>query len=172
MTQQSLPLLTAPTAAAELSPCGTYRYTLRRRWVEGRRALWVMLNPSTADARADDPTIRRCIAFSRREGCGELAVLNLFALRATDPAELLVHPDPTVPHNDHWFELLGREAWDEGDLIIVAWGAHRAVGSDSGVWVARRLGRPLWCLGTTKDGAPRHPLYVRRDQPLVEWRAA
>jgi hypothetical protein len=105
---------------ADLSPCGTYRYLLGRRVGEGdRTALFMMLNPSTADATEDDPTIRRCTGFARREGCGVLEVVNLFAYRATDPAELRTAPDPVGPANDHHIKAaLGRVA-----LVVVAWGA-------------------------------------------------
>jgi hypothetical protein len=88
------------TATAVLSDCGTYRYRLGRRWAEGPVDVWIMLNPSTADATVDDRTIRRCMEFSRRWGAGALVVGNLFALRATDPAELVRHPDPIGPDND------------------------------------------------------------------------
>src|SRR5262249_14212908 len=88
--------------AAVISDCGRYRYSLTRRWGDAAepRALFVMLNPSTADAEQDDPTIRRCIGFAKAWGMGSLEVVNLYALRATDPAALLSAPDPIGPKND------------------------------------------------------------------------
>ena len=77
-----------------------YRYLLTRRWGTVPAMVWIMLNPSTADAFAEDPTIRRCLIFAHREGCGGLTVVNLFALRSTDPKALTRHPDPVGPAND------------------------------------------------------------------------
>lgn len=156
---------------------GPYRYWLERDWWErdiekGAIDLltFVMLNPSTADGEIDDPTVRRCIGFARREGAHLLHVLNLYALRATDPSELLSHPDPVGIGNDALLVDAARHRCRF--KTVVAWGAHKmataervAVLTDS----ALSAGTTLWCLGTTKSGAPRHPLYVRADQPLVEW---
>lgn len=155
--------LFAPAPTATFSPCRRYRYTLTRSIGAGtRRALFVMLNPSTADEAQDDPTIRRCIAFARREGCGSLEVANLFAWRATDPVELRTAPDPVGPDNDrHIVEAAGRAS-----LIVCAWGVHGCLlGRERAV---RQLlaGRALHALGFTKEGAPRHPLYVKSDAPL------
>jgi hypothetical protein len=133
-----------------------------------------MLNPSTADADQDDPTIRRCVGFSKTWGFGHLAVVNLWALRATDPSELLMHAEPSGPHNWAYIESeVGRAA-----LIVAAWGAH-AVKVPGGLFrgqtleaVARRLDRPVVCLGLTKKGHPRHPLYVRSDQSPTPYQVA
>jgi hypothetical protein len=103
-----------------MSPCGLYRYELWRYWAPGRLVAWIMLNPSTADATADDPTLRRCIDFSKAWGCGGLMVVNLFGLRATDPQELRRAEDPVGPMNDHF--LWGRCM--EADLVVAAWGGH------------------------------------------------
>ena len=148
----------------------THRYLLYRRWGYGPDMTWIMLNPSTADAFADDPTIRRCISFTRREGCGSLRVVNLFALRATDPRELRKHPDPVGPSNDQTIDV---EA-SRGTFIAAAWGAD-ATAIERGREVGRRLiaaGLSLACLGVTSAGHPRHPLYVRSDAPLIPWEAA
>jgi hypothetical protein len=147
--------------AAEVSSCGRYRYWLRRTWASGgngRVVCFVMLNPSTADAAVDDPTIRRCMGFARAWGYSVLTVLNLFALRATDPAELRTAVDPVGP-----FGNVHLGAGKLADLVIAAWGANVPFGRDR---TAVRLltGKPLFCLGTTKAGHPRHPLYVRADQ--------
>jgi hypothetical protein len=131
-------------------------------------ALFVMLNPSTADAQLDDPTIRRCRGFSKLWDCNGLAVANLYALRSTNPTALWTHPDPVGPDNDDYLRKFARECGD----VVCAWGANAK--PDRVARVASILadaGARLWCLGTTKDGAPRHPLYVRADQPLIEWRA-
>jgi len=156
-------------AGAVLSPCGTYRYTLDRVWDASLpTALFVMLNPSTADANVDDPTIRRCRTFATREGCGALTAVNLFALRSTNPDALTEHPDPVGPDNDlHTALALDRQP----AVVIAAWGAH-PFARPRAAQVARLLavhGGRLDSLGTTKQGAPRHPLYVHRDQPLVPW---
>lgn len=143
------------TPRAVLSTCGTYRYRLTRSWSsDPRRVLWVMLNPSTADATLDDPTIRRCVAFSRAWGYGGLEVVNLFALRTAYPAELASHADPVGPLNDRHLA----EAAGEADLTVAAWGAHAAAGRRARA-VLPLLDSPV-CLGRTKAGAPRHPLYV------------
>jgi hypothetical protein len=108
---------------ADLSPCGTYRYLLGRRVGDGQRAaLFVMLNPSTADASDDDPTIRRCRRFARREGCGLLEVVNLFAYRATDPVALRLAEDPVGPANDHFIS----KAVERAALVVVAWASSTA----------------------------------------------
>ncbi len=145
----------------------TYRYALERRWSETAPAVFVMLNPSAADAFADDPTIRRCTAFARREGCGGLVVVNLYALRATDPRALYKHAEPVGPEND---DIL-YEAQFQGGPVIAAWGVHGALNS-RGVIVAELLLRAsdLMCLGLTKGGHPRHPLFVPADKPLALWK--
>ena len=152
--------------SAEISPCGQYRWWLRRSWGgrddPAKVCCFIMLNPSTADAEIDDQTIRRCIAFAKREGCTTLSVRNLFALRSTDPDALRRATDPVGPSNDS--EL---RAALTADLVIAAWGSKVPVaGRDR--WVMRHIlgGAKLWCLGTTKDGYPRHPLYVKGDKAL------
>jgi hypothetical protein len=143
-----------------------YRYRLSRRWRPGERVVaWVMLNPSTADGWRDDPTIRRCIALSRAHGFDALVVVNLFALRATDPRVLRVAADPVGAGNER---AIAR-AVAGASAVVVAWGVHGALygrGGAIAAWLAAR-GVPVTCLGRTKDGSPRHPLYVRRDARLV-----
>jgi hypothetical protein len=106
---------------AVISECGTYRYLLRRTWdAKLPRALIVMLNPSTADAEIDDATIRSCIRLCKALGYGSFEVVNLFALRATDPDELAKAADPVGPGNDSSIErAIGR-----CDIAVCAWGAH------------------------------------------------
>ena len=147
---------------AVFSPDRRYRYLLRRRVGESnRRALFVMLNPSAANERDDDPTIRRCIGFARDWGYGVLEVANLFALVSTKPEALARAQDPIGPRNDATI----RAAMKRADIIILAWGNHglrlpdRAARVES---LARKAGHPHH-LGITKMGAPRHPLYLPRD---------
>jgi hypothetical protein len=155
------------SSSAVISPCGRYRYRLDRRWSDGPAMGFIMLNPSTADADKDDPTIRRCIGFAKREGCGALIVVNLYALRATKPAELWA----TRPDQRHGprssIEYDGAIRQVDGPLIA-AWGAEVVRNDPEMDEMARWYhGRRLLCLGKTKDGHPRHPLYVRSDAPLV-----
>lgn len=157
---------------ATISACGRYRYELSRRWdmPPTKPAVFVMLNPSTADADVDDPTIRRCIGFAQRESVSGLVVVNLFAWRATDPDELLQVPEPVGPGNSAYV----RSALDNAGLVVVACGAlHRRLASRHPLtWIvdiAAAADVRLMCLGTTRAGWPRHPLYVRRDAKLVPW---
>lgn len=150
------------SASATFSPDRTYRYALTRTWSTGQPpAVFIMLNPSTADAFIQDPTIRRCVGFARLWGCGGLLVCNLFALRSTDPNGLYTHTDPVGADNNA--VIADRlTSTDPSSPIIAAWGAH-------GVYLDRDRevtaliqdsNRPLLCLGETKAGQPRHPLYV------------
>lgn len=157
---------------ATISPCGLYRYELWRDTsgfeCEGLMA-FVMLNPSTADASKDDPTIRRCMDFARRHNCDLMAVVNLFAYRATDPSKLATAADPVGPENNkHLRDVLAR-----ADVVVAAWGAHKMVSQAAErVALVRRLaGRRLRCLGTTRAGHPRHPLYLPAVAPLTPWPA-
>lgn len=146
------------TRSAEISPCGTYRYALRRTWNPARPAvLFVMLNPSTADAEHDDRTIGRCVGFARAWGYGGLLVGNLFAYRATRPRDLRAVAEPVGPENDQWLEVLAREA----GAVVAAWGNDgRLRARDAHVLQLLDAARCL-CLKRTKAGAPWHPLYVQ-----------
>jgi hypothetical protein len=150
-----------PEPGAVLSTCGTYRYVLTRRVGPGpRAATFVLLNPSTADATRDDPTIRRCAGFARRWGCGRVVVLNLFAFRATDPAELKRAADPVGPENRDWFARV-LPAGGDGP-VVCGWGVHGGHRGQDAValdWLAD-LGVRLLALGRTAAGHPRHPLYL------------
>ena len=139
---------------AKLSSCRHYRYALWRRWANGPQVLFVMLNPSTADETADDPTIRRCMGFARSWGFGSIAVGNLFALRTPSPALLRKSACPVGRGNDTWLRKLQGSA----SLVLAAWGNHGSyLGRD--LCVRGLLAQPHM-LGLTKVGAPRHPLYV------------
>ena len=118
-----------------------------------------MLNPSTADAMVDDPTIRRVIGFAKDWGYGSALVGNLFAYRATDPKELKQRYDAVGEENDYYLSLLARLS----DKIIVAWGSMKYAKVRARAVVHLLRDRQLQCLGKTKDGSPRHPLYVKKD---------
>jgi hypothetical protein len=151
--------------SATFSPCGGYRYDLVRRWGHGPSVCWVMLNPSTATETTNDPTIRRCIDFSKRWGAGGLVVVNLYALRSTDPRGLLGGPEPTNATNA---ETIRRHIAAAG-VVVAAWGATwDTLGLPRchvEMWAAD-FGKEVWCLGKTKGGHPRHPLYVPRAKAL------
>lgn len=156
-------------SSAIISPCGKYRYVLRRsipsviRW--HRPALFIMLNPSVADATVNDPTIRRCMRFAERWGMTQLTVVNLFAFRATDPSELKFAEDPVGPENDKYIE---EEIQKHSiGIIVAAWGAH-PFPEERAEEIIKKFG-PFQCLGTTKAGRPKHPLYIKSEQPLVEY---
>ena len=110
--------------AAVISKCGAYRYSLTRKWSDAPLLSFVMLNPSTADAKEDDPTIRRCIGFARREGAGGLIVANLYALRSPSPEALWSARDPIGPENLQTLAGLAAQAVDQSFPIVCAWGAH------------------------------------------------
>ncbi len=154
--------------AATLSADRIYRYTLTREvdmFGNGEAAMFLMLNPSTADETEDDPTIRRCIGFARRWGYSTLHVANLFAFRATSPADLKMASDPIGPDNDrHLVELAERSG-----VRVAAWGVHGELMGRSSA-VKRLVGRfGLKALGFTKDGHPRHPLYVPKGAELLDY---
>ena len=148
---------------------GPYRYHLWRTWCEsGTRLLAIGLNPSTADATTDDPTLRRLVGFARDWGHGGLDLCNLFALRATDPRELRTTDDPVGDYNDASIVTAAAGA----ERILLCWGAFEPkLGRDTEVveLLRARLGRDLVCLGRTKAGHPRHPLYVRHATRPTPW---
>jgi len=151
---------------AVISACGTYRYLLQRFWDARLESLnFVMLNPSTADASLDDPSIRRCLGFARTLGYGSLEVTNLFGLRSTDPRALRGHADPIGPENDEQIVSSAKVC----HLTICAWGA---LGSYLGranhvLGLLRKAGIAPHALAVTQDGQPKHPLYLKGDlQPV------
>ncbi len=154
---------------AVISPCGRYRYLLRRSWNHDRmRALFIMLNPSTADADVDDATIRSCARLCRSWGHGSFEVINLFGWRATDPRELEKADDPVGPRNDQ----IAEGAMGRCDVTICAWGAHQIAKERAHTMRALILSnRPVaFCLGMTKSGAPKHPLYIKTGTLLMAYR--
>ena len=154
--------------SAQMDDAKKYRYRLGRCWDPSKDAvLFVMLNPSTADATTDDRTITRCIDFASRWGYGSLEVGNLFALRSTDPTKLTLNPDPIGPKNDAALRSMrGRHA-----MIVVAWGNAAAKFPKREREVLAMLG-PVYCLGLTKRGYPLHPLYVSKNSALLPFNPA
>lgn len=151
---------------AFITPDGLYRYVLTRDWSDGaplKTVVFIGLNPSTADAELDDPTIRRCVGFARAWGYNRLLMVNLFAFRATDPADMKRAADPEGEFNAPTVGGASHAA----DLTVVAWGTHGAF-RDQGRRYLTGLKNP-YHLGLTKDGFPKHPLYLRGDvvpQPM------
>lgn len=151
-----------------LSPCRIYRYTLWRDWTDlltpaTGYAMFIGLNPSTADETNDDPTIRRCVAFAKAWGYDSLCMTNLFAYRATDPADMMRAAEPVGPENDR----LLREMAASAGVVVAAWGTlgvYRNRASD-----VRRMLPHLSCLRLTKDGHPGHPLYLPQTLRPVSW---
>ncbi|NNE82059.1 MAG: DUF1643 domain-containing protein [Silicimonas sp.] len=144
---------------AVYSPCDRYRYSLTRVWdTEGRRLLYIMLNPSKATELANDPTIERCERRARKLGYGGFRACNLFALRETDPGRLKKADRPEGP--DNMAQLQEAVVWT--DDILCAWGVHGAHRSHSGAVLKaiNTRAKPFLTLGLTKDGHPRHPLYI------------
>lgn len=163
---------------AKVSTDELYRYSLVRRWSFGQLgndgrppAQFIMLNPSTADAEVDDPTIRRCVGFARALDAGGIVVVNLYAYRATEPANLWRAADPVGPDTDTYLREVARRAVLCGAPLIAAWGAHARQDRVDAVLALldHHEALPhLTALGVTKDGAPRHPLYLpatARPQP-------
>lgn len=148
---------------AIISDCEHFRYVLSREWIPGRPMInWIMLNPSTADARKDDATVRRCLWFSRAWGYGSMQVTNLFAFRATDPGDLREEPDPVGPRNDAILLATARIA----KTIVLGWGIHGEF-RDRGAEVCQLLKDfPVKCMGVTRGGQPLHPLYLKSDTML------
>ena len=160
---------------AVMSDDRRYRYLLKRdldTLLGGGRQVcaFVMLNPSTADAMQDDPTIRRCIGFARRWECATLYVVNLSPLRATNPRELLragPEPDEVQAENRYWL----RYAADRADIIVAAWGNHGGAADRARMVLAdfKTRGIRIFALGWNKTGHPMHPLYVAADTRPVVW---
>lgn len=156
------------TSEATYSHCEAYRYTLTRVWDDtAPRCLFIMLNPSTATEIANDPTIERCERRARALGYGAMRIVNIFAFRATDPSDLKRADDPVG--TDNLQALADGATW--ADDVLCAWGAHGAH-LNQGRATARGLAATctkLRTLGLTKDGHPRHPLYVSYARAPTQW---
>lgn len=152
---------------AEFSPCRTHRYVLWRRWgdVKSENLMMVIgLNPSTADETEDDPTIRRCIRFAKDWGYDGLIMMNAYGFRATDPRDMQAASDPIGPGNDEAFMRYRSQV----SMIIAAWGVHCSLEREA--QVCKNIDRQIHCLGKTKHGRPKHPLYIRADvKPELFW---
>lgn len=158
----TMPMLPPIMGTAVFSDDGRYRYALTRRWGDGAAMVWIMLNPSTADADENDPTIKRCIGFAQRWGYDALTVVNVFAFCTSSPAVLLRASEEGVdivgPANDAAI----RELTEGAPLIVAAWGEKGAyLGRDRAV-VQLLEGRALMALALTGNGSPGHPLYLLR----------
>lgn len=154
---------------AILDQTGVFRYSLWREWSDrSAKVGFVMLNPSRADALVDDPTIRRCIGFAQTWGFGGLQVVNLFAYRTAHPRELRQIKNPIGADNDYYLAFMEQQV----DRIILAWG-NGGILHDRDQAVLQLLGKqkPVYCLGTTQTGQPKHPLYVRSDTQLMPFQA-
>lgn len=154
-------------SVAVYSPCERYRYALTRIWGNGPRVLFVMLNPSTATEVQNDPTVERCERRARALGYGGFRVCNIFAWRDTDPRAMRAAADPVGPANDA--AIRDGALWS--DAIVCAWGTHGAH-LDRGRQVEtllRATGRTLTHLGLSKDGHPKHPLYIAYSQQPETW---
>lgn len=139
---------------------GDYRYRLTRVWDASLPTItFVLLNPSTADAVDLDPTLRRCVTFSKRDGFGSMTILNLYAYRTSSPTVMLAASDPIGPENDRMLS-------EATGTVVAGWGTNA---NPARVAHALTLLPPLKALKITKHGHPQHPLYVKGDSPLVDW---
>jgi hypothetical protein len=155
-------------STAVYSDCEKYRYSLTRVWEpEGRKAAFIMLNPSTATEVQNDPTVERCERRARALGFGAFNVTNIFAWRDTDPRKMRKAADPVGPANDQAI----REACDWADQIVAAWGTHGAhLNRGASVEaLLRATGLPVYHLGLSKGGHPKHPLYIAYAQQPELW---
>ena len=150
---------------ATISECGRYRYNLWRRLSgDPRRVLWILINPSVADAVDDDPTLRRLVGYSREWGFGRLEVVNLYAGIETKPVDLWKMADPVGPENDRRIV----DAASAADLVVCGWGANAKANRIADV-VGLLRGVRLHALRTTQAGQPWHPLYLRADLVPAPW---
>lgn len=157
-------------AGACFDPTRAYRYSLWRRWQpDAPRLVFIMLNPSTADATTNDATIRRCLQFAQTWHYGSLEVVNLFAFRTSDPQVLRSIADPVGNKCDRFIQT----AVEQADRVILAWGNAGKLQSRDQV-VLQQLQMNDWsttdrlaCLGRTQFGQPRHPLYLKKDVQVM-----
>lgn len=144
-----------------------YRYVLWRTWdalgMNDKRVMFICLNPSTADEKEDDPTVRRCIGFAKSWGYGGLYMCNLFAFRATEPIEMMKAEDPIGPDNDSWLDDITRET----SLIVAGWGEYGTF-LDRGKEVLQFI-HNVHYLKLNKSGQPAHPLYLKSDLKPIRW---
>lgn len=169
--------VTYTNRSAKLSDCGKYRYELIREWsvpgstpntAEEGQVAFCLLNPSTADAVEDDPTIRRCIGFAQQWGYSCVVVVNLFAFRTTDPGELVKCPDPVGESNERYILKNAKEA----ALFIAGWGTKGAILNRHNIVLdmLHSNGVVVHTLGQNGDGTPKHPLYLSKKTVLRPYR--
>lgn len=140
-----------------------YRYQLWRSWTSNAKVGFVMLNPNRADAVSDDPTIRRCIGFAKDWGFGGIEVVNLFAYQAKTPQLLKQAVDPIGKENNLYLSTLSERV----DLIVLAWGNWGNLWNRDRAVLPLFQSQTIYSLGITKQGQPRHPLYLRRDSDRI-----
>lgn len=149
----------------------TLRFELRRTWADLPDALFIGLNPSTADETKDDPTIRRCIRFAKDWNCGGILMMNLFAFRSTDPAGI---QGRSASEGDNWIKVADQILHPANSIVIFCWGVNqpqasreflKAMAATVHIYARDRCHH----LGLTKDGHPKHPLYLRSDTKPVRW---
>ncbi|MGI9315705.1 MAG: DUF1643 domain-containing protein [bacterium] len=141
---------------AVFSKSGRYRYAVWRTWdLALSNVLFIGLNPSTANAYRDDPTLRRCVDFAQNWGYGGVCIANLFALCATDPMALFQARDPVGPANNDWITKLVNES----GIVVAAWG-NLGCYKDRALKVRKLIAKPCFCLRTNITGEPAHPLYL------------
>lgn len=150
-------------SGAKLSECRIYRYALWRHWDwQGQKncVMFIGINPSTADETKDDTTITKCIGFAKRWGYGGLYMMNLYGYRSPYPHEMVRVDDPVGPGNDVTFWNYGKVV----GLVVAAWGSSVSARHKSRMQYQSRINqvlacvaRPVYCLGRTQDGSPRHP---------------
>jgi len=146
---------------AIVSPDGKYRYSLTRKWGEGRCLLFIMLNPSTADSTIDDPTIKKCEKYAKREKFKSMCVVNLYAYRSTDPSIVMRMGLVDAEGPDNESHIISSILLS--DAIICAWGKHGGKGTHKAIKVLSTTDKEIFCLDINKDGSPKHPLYCKDD---------
>lgn len=154
---------------AVISSDGLYRYALLRVWDNRKpRMTFIGLNPSIADDEIDTPTIKRCIMFAKRENMGGIHVVNLFAYRSPTPSVLKEVEDPIGPNNRFWLHAAFQH--NNSGYIVGIWGTKADKEQINFIRkLAKQYGTPIYSLGHTKSGAPKHPLYTSIDQKLEIW---
>jgi hypothetical protein len=157
--------------AAFVTRCGQFRYWLTRNWSNaGPVLVFIMLNPSTANAKIDDATIRKCMGFAKRFGFGGIAVVNLFAYRTRWPSELIGAQYPVGELNDHHIKRIVGNALFNGGKVICAWGPSASRTNRPEEVMELLSGVKLYCLSKTKDGSPGHPLMLSYERPMLEYK--
>ena len=152
--------------SASFSRCGSYRYSLTRKWEAGTgRCVFIGLNPSTANGSVDDPTIRRCMGFTQTWGFNELVMINLFAYKTPHPELLKQANDPEGPNN----RRVVRKHCLCAQRIVLAWGVHGTFNNQAKRFSKLFVNQDVHCFGITKSGQPLHPLYQRADAQLVPY---